>query len=403
MTLRPYQREAIQAVLAARRSGLRRLLVALPTGAGKTVIFSELARLARRKVLVLAHREELVQQARDKLERALGGDRVVAVERGAERAGEDAHVIVCSIRSLYEERLARVIKGRDIGLVIYDECHHAPAADNQRVLRQLGVFDDDYTGTLLGFTATTERGDGQGLDTIFERIVYSRTLPDLIEDGYLCPLRGFRIQTEADLRKVTARGQDFEEEALAEAVDIEERNALVARSIQELARDRRTIAFCVTVRHAKNLARSLNTLGVPTGVVYGALASDVRAKVLDDFRRGALQVLTNVAVLRRPRRLLCRDGTPHALGRALRAVRGARHTTLSRQEGLPDLRLRRSVDAEPVHPALAVRRTAGPRSARRRRTPCEAHLGRHRLRPARLRARSRNAHARRAPRSRAEL
>ena len=84
--LRPYQRAAVEAVLAARRAGKRRLLVHLPTGAGKTVIFSHLARLAKRQVLVLAHREELLMQARDKLERALGGGAVVAIERGALRA-----------------------------------------------------------------------------------------------------------------------------------------------------------------------------------------------------------------------------------------------------------------------------------------------------------------------------
>lgn len=296
-TLRPYQREAIDAVLAARREGVRRMVVCLPTGAGKTVIFSHLAQLARRQVLVLAHREELLGQAREKLERAMNGAGVVAVEQGAKRAPEDAKVLVCSIRSLHEERLARIIRGRDVGLVVYDECHHAAADDNLRVLRQLGAFDEGWTGTLLGFTATTARGDGKGLDDVFERIVYSRSLPSMIEDGYLSPLRGFRVSTAADLTRLSSSGLDFREEELAEAVDIEERNAVVARSIQELARDRRTIAFCVTVNHARNLARSLNTLGVPAGVVHGMMPSDVRARALADFREGRTHVLTNVAVL----------------------------------------------------------------------------------------------------------
>lgn len=296
-TLRPYQRDAIDAVIASRKSGVRRMVVCLPTGAGKTVIFSHLAKLARRQVLVLAHREELLSQARDKLERAMQGAAVVSVEQGAQRAADEAKVLVCSIRSLHEKRLAKVIAGRDFGLVIYDECHHAAADDNLRVLRQLGAFDDAWTGTLLGFTATTSRGDGKGLDTVFERIVYSRTLPEMIEDGYLAPLRGFRISTSADLTKISSGGLDFDEEELAEAVDIEERNALVARSIQELARDRRTIAFCVTVNHARNLSQSLNAIGVPAGIVHGAMRSDVRAKALSDFREGRTHVLTNVGVL----------------------------------------------------------------------------------------------------------
>jgi ATP-dependent helicase IRC3 len=297
VTLRPYQTEAIDAVLAARRAGVRRMLVCLPTGAGKTVIFSRLAQLAQRQVLVLAHREELLFQAKEKLEYALGGQQVVAIERGAERAAADAKVLVCSIRSLHEERLAQVLRGRNLGLVIYDECHHAAADDNLRVLRQLGAFDAAWTGTLLGFTATTARGDGKGLDSVFERIVYSRSLPELIADGYLSKLRGFRVTTSADLTRLSSTGLDFRDEELAEAVDIEERNALVARSIQELARDRRTIAFCVTVNHARNLCQSLNLLGVPAGIVHGAMKPDVRAQALADFRAGVTQVLCNVAVL----------------------------------------------------------------------------------------------------------
>ena len=284
-------------MLDARRNGVRRMVVCLPTGAGKTVIFSELAQLARRQVLVLAHREELLAQAREKLQRALGAQGIVAIERGAERGAHDAKVLVCSIRSLHEERLAQVIRGRNVGLVIYDECHHAAAEDNLRVLRQLGVFDANWAGTLLGFTATTARGDGKGLDAVFERIVYSRALPELIDDGYLSPLRGFRVSTAADLTRLSGTGVDFRDDDLAEAVDIEERNALVARSIQELARDRRTIAFCVTVNHARNLSRSLNALGVPAGVVHGEMASEQRARALSDFRAGTTQVLCNVAVL----------------------------------------------------------------------------------------------------------
>ncbi len=299
LALRPYQRAAIDSVIAARRAGTKRLVVCLPTGAGKTVIFSHLTSMAKRQVLVLAHREELLAQAKEKIERSLGGESVVAIEQGAQRAPDHAKVIVCSIRSLHEERLARVMRGRDVGLIIYDECHHAAADDNKRVLAQLGAFDRDWTGTLLGFTATTARGDGKGLDEVFERIVYTRTLPEMIDDGFLAPLRGFRISTTADLTRITqpVGGADFREDELAEAVDIEERNALVARSIQELARDRRTIAFCVTVNHARNLSRSLNLIGVPAGVVHGMMPSPERARALEDFRNHRTHVLCNVAVL----------------------------------------------------------------------------------------------------------
>ena len=134
----------------------------------------------------------------------------------------------------------------------------------------------------------------RGLHAVFERIVYTRTLPEMIDDGYLVPLRGFRVATSADLTRLAPGGQDFREDELGEAVDIEERNALVARSIQELARDRRTIAFCVTVSHARNLCDDADGLSgnappVQTFTIAGAglLAGiELAYKIaLDNFKR----------------------------------------------------------------------------------------------------------------------
>ena len=284
-------------MIAARKRGVQRMVVCLPTGAGKTVIFSELARLARRQVLVLAHRSELLSQAQAKLQAAVGPERVVAIEQADERAPKDAHIVVCSIRSLHEERLRRLIRDRDVGLILYDECHHSVADDNIRVLTDLGCFDKGWTGTLLGFTATTNRADGKGLDAVFEDIVYQRSIGQMMDEGWLVRLRGYRVATSADLSGLSTGGLDFREDELAEAVDIEERNALVARSIQELARDRRTVAFCVTVNHARNLSRALNRLGVSADLVHGEMKRDRRAKALADFRAGTTRVLSNVGVL----------------------------------------------------------------------------------------------------------
>ena len=294
--LRPYQREAVQAILQARRRSIKRMVVCLPTGAGKTVIFSHLASIAQKRVLVLAHREELLSQAQDKLQRALGKDGFVDIEQAQNFASAEAKIVVASLRSLHPERLKRLIDEGHFGLIIYDECHHAVAEDNQRILKSLGTFDPNFEGTLVGFTATTRRADGIGLDEVFEELVYSRNLKDMIQDRYLVPLRGYRISTAVSLESLESQ-TDFPIEALAEKVDIQERNGLVARSIQELARDRRTICFCVTVKHAENLATTLRKCGVPAAVIHGDMKSNERSRVLKDFREGTLQVLTNVGVL----------------------------------------------------------------------------------------------------------
>lgn len=298
MRLRPYQEEAVEAVLAARREGVRRMVLALPTGAGKTVVFSELIRRARHDVLVLAHRDELVRQAEAKIRAALSGSgRTVAIEQAERRAPREANVVVASIRSLHGERLGRVVAGRSIRLIIYDECHHAVAPENLRVLRDMGAFQPDWPGTLVGCTATTRRADGRGLDEVFERIVYERSLRQMIEDGYLRPLRGIRIDTRVRVTRIPGDGDDLGASELDDQIDVEERNLLVARSIQELARDRRTIAFCGSVRHASNLCARLNELGVRSGIVCGDMPKHERSRTLRRFREGRLQVVTNVGVL----------------------------------------------------------------------------------------------------------
>ncbi len=300
MQLRPYQLEAVNAVIAARKRGVRRMVLALPTGAGKTIVFSELIRRARYDVLVLAHRDELLVQAKEKIEAALARSndtRRVDIERGLKRASKKAQVLVASIRSLHEGRIGKALAGRDIRLVIYDECHHAVAEANRSVLEAIGVFSPDWPGTLVGVTATTRRADGRALGEIFEEIVAERSLLQMIEDGYLRPLKGVRVETKISLDGVAVRGDDFDLEELEEAVDVETRNQLVARSITELCRDRRTIAFCVGVRHAENLSRALNDMGVRAGMVCGEMPKPDRKRTLRKFREGRLQVITNVGVL----------------------------------------------------------------------------------------------------------
>ena len=208
-------------------------------------------------------------------------------------------MLVCSIRSLHEERLAQRAARARRGA---HRLRRVPPR-GRRGQPARAAPARRLRARIHGHAARLHRDDrraatARAWSEVFERIVYSRALPELIEDGFLAPLRGYRIATTADLRQLSpARASTSTRRQLAEAVDIEERNALVARSIQELARDRRTIAFCVTVNHARNLAHALNALGVPAGIVHGAMPARARAQALADFRAGRIQVLTNVGVL----------------------------------------------------------------------------------------------------------
>lgn len=299
MKLRPYQEDALQAIRDARSRGLTRVLLALPTGAGKTVIFAQLIAGQSGRALVLAHRRELVEQAQRRIAALCPEPQRVEIEMGTQRCSPQARVVVASIRSLCESRLQRILDQGAFDLVVYDECHHATAAENRGVLERLGLFAADSRALLVGVTATTRRADGEGLDRVFQEIVYARSLASMIEDGYLRPLRGFTISTGMGWKgdPLAREGEKEGQEALADAVDVEDRNALVARSIQELARDRRCIAFCITVRHAERLARALNYFGVRAGMVCGAMPQEARKATLEAFRTGKLSVITNVGVL----------------------------------------------------------------------------------------------------------
>lgn len=300
MNLRPYQRECIHALIAAYKAGRRRLLVSLPTGTGKTVVFAHLPRALRMKkrMLILAHREELIVQAVDKL-RAADPHLTIGVEKADHYAGDEASVVVASVATL-----GRVVTSRlrrfdpaQFSVVVVDEAHHAVADSYRRVLEHFGAFAPGATQMVVGFTATPKRGDKSGLQDVFEDIAFARTLPAMVRHGYLCPLRGWRVTTSVDLDDVRTRRGDFVERDLATAVDVAQRNRVLVEQYEKLAAGRRMIVFCAGVHHAHSVAAAFVAAGVPAAAVWGDMAPDERRGALQAFRDGALRVLTNCNVL----------------------------------------------------------------------------------------------------------
>ncbi|MCB9914804.1 MAG: DEAD/DEAH box helicase [Planctomycetes bacterium] len=293
MSLRPYQVAALEAVRAAFRARHRRVLVVMPTGTGKTVLFAEVARLAKGPVLVLAHRQELVEQARAKI--AAWCDDVVAVEMADRRdltraGGGRAKITVASVQSL-RRRLHHVPRDA-FKIVVVDEAHHA-TADSYRAL--LEHFDT----WVLGVTATPDRADRASLAEVFDELAYEYDLRHAIADGWLAPIRSFVVQTQVDLTGVRRVAGEYSTPDLERILVRDLHLAEVAQPILRERGERPTIAFAASVAHARALARVLNELAGERGYAVsldGTASLERRAPVLERFRRGAHKVLVNCAL-----------------------------------------------------------------------------------------------------------
>ncbi len=299
-SLRDYQKKCLESILGRYRAGVRRQLTCLPTGSGKTVIFAEFPHYfsMKKQMLVLAHRMELLDQACDKIRRA-NPSLNVSVEQAGRSAEPDCDVVVASVPTIGRKgskRLQRLDPNRFF-LIVVDEAHHATASTYIRILEYFGVFAPDTRKLLVGFTATPKRGDGVGLDAVFQEIVFSRTLPEMIQTGFLSPVAGYRVETEIDLSRVKTRMGDFVVSQLSLAVNVVERNDMIVKVFRSHLEGRQTLCFCVDVAHVHSLASAFNKEGISAAAVSGDMDRSERAKTLEDFSAGRIQVLANCMVL----------------------------------------------------------------------------------------------------------
>lgn len=306
--LRDYQTDAISAVFDAWAGGMRRPALVLPTGAGKTVVFSALIKKFREapvamgegyqpghRVIVLVHRDELADQAMAKIHAVAPHLTVGKVK--AETRQVHADVMVCSVQTLARGHALTSIrigeqKNGKVGLIITDECHHAAAPSYGKVF---AAFPDALQ---LGVTATMARGDRLGLGDVWDEVVYSRSILWMMSKGYLAPVTTTQVELKnLDLGGVKRSGGDFQSADLGRAMMEAEADKAIPVAYKTYADGRSGIIFTPTVATAQAVADEMNTAGIPTAVISGETPKDERHQIYDDFRHRRVQVLCNCMVL----------------------------------------------------------------------------------------------------------
>jgi superfamily II DNA or RNA helicase len=284
--LRDYQETAVNSVLT-KWTEFDRLLGVAPTGSGKTIKFAHIARerINSGPVLVLAHRDELLDQARDKIARAVG--LVADKEKADERASLESSIVVGSVQTLCRrDRLDRFPQNH-FATVIVDEAHRSLADSYQRILHH---FSDAKT---LGVTATPDRGDRRSLGTYFEDIAFEIRLTDMIRAGWLCPIKVKTVPLKIDLSRVGMRAGDYSDEDIATALEpvLDE----LAGAVVEYARDRKILIFLPLVDTSYRFAETLRKYGLSAEAICGE--SPERKSILARFSSGETRVLCNAILL----------------------------------------------------------------------------------------------------------
>jgi superfamily II DNA or RNA helicase len=297
--LRDYQRDAVAAAHRAHGDGVRRPAEVLATGAGKSIILAEVARTSRhgvgggKRVVVLAHREELVEQNAQKVRDVAPDLRVGIVKAGANQV--NAHVISASVQTLASPM--RRAQLRDVGLVIVDEAHHAPAKSYVDVLQHFGCMSGDGAARALGFTATMSRGDDKALGDIWQEIVYVKDTAELISEGFLVRPVGVRVRVDdLHLGKVRKVAGDYSTKGLGDAIEDSMAPKKIVEAMREHAADRQTLLFAPLVHTAEVIRDALREGGFTAELVHGGTHPEERRRLLQGYREGSVQVLCNAMV-----------------------------------------------------------------------------------------------------------
>lgn len=289
MELRPYQEEAKESIFEEWDKGVLKTLLVLPTGCGKTVVFAKVAEDCVRRgdrVLILAHRGELLEQAADKIAKVTGLG--CATEKAEQSCrGSWFRITVGSVQTLMREKRLGQFQADYFNTIIIDEAHHCISDSYQKILQHFS------SAHVLGVTATPDRGDMQNLGQVFDSLAYEYTLPKAIREGYLSPIKALTIPLQLDLSGVSMQSGDFKAGDIATALD--PYLYQIADEMEKYCKDRKTVVFLPLVKTSQKFKDILNEKGFRAAEVNGE--SRDRAEVLEAFDRGDYNVLCNSMLL----------------------------------------------------------------------------------------------------------
>ena len=289
MELRPYQQQAKDRIFEEWESGNGKTLLVLPTGCGKTIVFAKVTEECVRmggRVLILAHRGELLEQAADKLLKVTGLR--CSLEKAENSClGEWYRVTVGSVQTLMRDKRLALFPPDYFDYIIIDEAHHALSESYQKILAHFCNAD------VLGVTATPDRGDMKNLGQVFQSLAYEYTLPQAIKEGYLSPIKAVTIPLQLDLSGVATQNGDFKASDIDTALD--PYLYQIADEMINYCADRKTVVFLPLVKTSQKFRDILNKRGFRAAEVNGN--SSDRAEILSDFDSGKYNVLCNSMLL----------------------------------------------------------------------------------------------------------
>lgn len=288
--LREYQEECVEIIHDHFKENDRQL-IQIPTGGGKTFIFLSYISKYIEKSLIIVPSRELLEQIYESSKHFLPKNSIYA--RKSSRWRQADHYLLTAQSLNFETTLDKILQNK-FDVIIIDEAHRAQSSTYRKFIDE---YIDKYPGTkILGLTATPERYDAKNLLEIFHKLTFSRSIYDMINQGHLCDMESYRIKTgqKFNTRKIT--GEDFSPLVLKE-LDNDSRNAIILKTFFDMCKDKKTIIFCVSVENAILLAKHFNASGISCEAIYGTLSYSERKLILQRYKSGMTQVITNCQLL----------------------------------------------------------------------------------------------------------